>query len=263
MAVRNIATSDTLETFRTQFNAMTLNDFGDIATLNAGLTATTLVGSVNEIYVTAGSAIPGKVEGTDFPSGLLVGHSTTGTLDNASGNTGVGIGACDAITSGDYNTCLGYNAGTSINAGGYNTLIGHTAGIYLGSTGSASFNTAVGKNSLYYAGQGGNNANRNTAVGYASGDSIIQGDRNLCLGSLSGQNITSGSGNVTVGEVDVASATGNRQLMIAGYDGSTRTTWISGDSSGNVTFPATATATAFSGDGSSLSGITSLANNAV
>jgi len=49
MAVRNIATSDTLETFRTEFNAEAIN-FGDIATLNAGLTATTIVGSVNEIY---------------------------------------------------------------------------------------------------------------------------------------------------------------------------------------------------------------------
>ena len=94
MAVRNIATSDTLETFRTEFNAEAIN-FGDIATLNASLTATTIVGSVNEIYTTA---IIGKNQGTDFTGSLLVGHSTTGTLDAATSNTGVGIGALDALT---------------------------------------------------------------------------------------------------------------------------------------------------------------------
>ena len=42
-------------------------------------------------------------------------------------------------------------------------------------------------------------------------------------------------------------ATGDRQLLIGGYDGTTTTTWISGDSSGNLTFPAGATATTFTG----------------
>ena len=44
-----------------------------------------------------------------------------------------------------------------------------------------------------------------------------------------------------IGEVDADSATGDRQLKIAGHDGTTRTTWISGDSSGNLTFPGTVT----------------------
>ena len=48
MAVRNIAITDTIEKFRTEFNAMTLNDFGDIGTLSASISATTIVGAVNE-----------------------------------------------------------------------------------------------------------------------------------------------------------------------------------------------------------------------
>jgi len=48
MAVRNIAVTDTIEKFRTEFNAMTLNDFGDIGTLSASISATTIVGAVNE-----------------------------------------------------------------------------------------------------------------------------------------------------------------------------------------------------------------------
>ena len=40
MAVRQIAITDTIEKFRTEFNAMTQNDFGDIANLDASLSAT-------------------------------------------------------------------------------------------------------------------------------------------------------------------------------------------------------------------------------
>ena len=34
---------------------------------------------------------------------------------------------------------------------------------------------------------------------------------------------------------------GDRQLKIAGYDGSSTTTWVDGDSSGNLIFPADVT----------------------
>ena len=270
MAVRNIATSDTLETFRTEFNAEAIN-FGDIATLNAGLTATTIVGSVNEIYTTA---IVGKNQGTNFTNSIVVGHTTTGTLSNADRNTAIGITAIDSITGGDDNTCVGYAAGTNITTAALNTFIGSKAGdlcitsprntaighyalsgLYNNATGR---NTAVGQSSLYVC-----LGEKNTALGYDAGDSILWGKINLCLGGDAGQNITDGDGNVIIGSVDADSATGDRQLKIAGYDGTTTTTWISGDSSGNVTFPATATATSFSGSGAALTGITSLANNAV
>ena len=47
MAVKNIAVTDTLETFRTQFNDLAANDFGDAAALSAaGISATSVVGAV-------------------------------------------------------------------------------------------------------------------------------------------------------------------------------------------------------------------------
>ena len=49
MAVRSIAVTDTLETFRTEFNALAANDFGDIATLDSSLSATSVIGAVNEL----------------------------------------------------------------------------------------------------------------------------------------------------------------------------------------------------------------------
>lgn len=49
MAVRSIAVTDTLETFRTEFNGLAANDFGDIATLDSALSATSVIGAVNEL----------------------------------------------------------------------------------------------------------------------------------------------------------------------------------------------------------------------
>ena len=49
MAVRSIAVTDTLETFRTEFNGLAANDFGDIATLDSSLSATSVIGAVNEL----------------------------------------------------------------------------------------------------------------------------------------------------------------------------------------------------------------------
>ena len=95
-------------------------------------------------------------------------------------------------------------------------------------------NTAIGNLALYTNTLGDNN----TALGHDSGRLITgdDADYNLTLGSVAGDNITSGAGNVIIGSVDADSATGDRQLKIAGNDGSTTTTWIDGDSSGNLTF---------------------------
>jgi hypothetical protein len=49
MAVRSVAITDTLETFRTQFNTLASNDFGDIANLDPSLSATSVIGAVNEL----------------------------------------------------------------------------------------------------------------------------------------------------------------------------------------------------------------------
>ena len=47
MAVRSVATTDTLETFRTTFNSLG-TDVGDLASLS-GVSASTIVGAINEL----------------------------------------------------------------------------------------------------------------------------------------------------------------------------------------------------------------------
>jgi hypothetical protein len=62
MAVRNIAVTDTLETFRTEFNDLAANDFGDIANLSASITSTNLVDAMNETISIATSTAGWTIE---------------------------------------------------------------------------------------------------------------------------------------------------------------------------------------------------------
>ena len=184
-----------------------------------------------------------KQEGTNFTGSLLIGHSTTGTLNAATYNTGVGLGVLDALTSGDSNTALGHNALSTNTVGGGNTAIGRDALLSNNNGGdltavgfqalrlnSGSNSTAVGKNALVSNSTG----SRNTALGVTALGSVAAGDGNIGIGYTSGNNITSGSGNVVIGVADVASATGDKQFKISdGEDGSV--VWLTGDSSGNLT----------------------------
>jgi hypothetical protein len=214
------------------------------------------------VSMSGGQAIPGKLEGTNFTNSLLIGHSTTGTLSSAGQNVGVGLESLEDITSGDYNTAAGYQAGKSNTTATGNTFIGALSGVNTTSTGA---NAGVGYRTLwgnygignsaigYYAsrfngngtgnvsmgrealeGVSGTSHNYNTALGAYSNTAITTGGYNVTLGYESGDNITTGSGNIIIGSVDAGSATGDRQLKIAGYDGTTTTTWLSGDSSGNL-----------------------------
>jgi len=192
-------------------------------------------------------ALIGKLGGTNFTNSILIGHTTTGTLNAAEGNIGIGITALDALTSGDRNIGIGFAAGSLINSGVRNVILGGYAG---DSITSANDNTAIGDFTLSTNQTGNNNVavgknalqvttvSGNTAVGKDAGLSVSTGTNNILFGLQAGDNITSGDGNVIIGSVDAASATGDRQLVIAGNDGSTTTTWISGSSAGVVTLNA-------------------------
>jgi hypothetical protein len=188
----------------------------------------------NEIYTNFGDGtnlvsgvITGKIEGTNFSNSIIIGHSTTGTLNDANTNTAVGLAAMDAITSGDGNTAIGYESATSLQDGQDNISVGKST---LASATSARGNVAIGRSAL--------NANLtsrdNVAVGFEAGK-LVTGRNNTLIGAEAGDNITTGSGNVFIGNSQADSATGDRQMEIAGYDGSTTTVWLKGDSTGEVT----------------------------
>ena len=210
----------------------------------------------------ASSGVAGKVEGTNFTDSLLVGHSTTGTLDAAIKNTGVGIDALNGLTQGDHNTGVGFDAGggvtsgtlntfvgsyagSSTTTGGANTGIGYTAlnantgdantavGILAGyRNASGTYNTSLGHSAL--EGVASNNHSYNTAIGGKSNEVVTTGGYNVTLGYQSGDNLTTGSGNIIIGTGDAAAADSARTLKIVSYDGSSTTNHMLSDSSGNV-----------------------------
>ena len=82
-------------------------------------------------------------------------HDVSGTDSTASFNTAYGIGALDAITTGDKNVAIGYNAGTALTEGtGFNVFVGYTAGA---SNTTGDFNTVLGAAALNAATTSDNN----------------------------------------------------------------------------------------------------------
>ena len=157
MAVRNIAVTDTIEKFRTEFNAMTLNDFGDIGTLSASISATTIVGAVNEciqiISSTAGWTMVDSSSTTQIVGGGQQAHflGTSNEIEAvvSSGNT-VTIGLPDAVSITTSLTSPIVNAGNltltdgsitdssgTINFGNENVITtGNISGVNITGTGS-------------------------------------------------------------------------------------------------------------------------------
>ena len=73
MAVKNIAVTDTLETFRTTFNDLAANDFGDIANLSGGITSTNLVDAMNETISIATSTAGWTIEDSSSTQQIIGG----------------------------------------------------------------------------------------------------------------------------------------------------------------------------------------------
>jgi hypothetical protein len=170
-----------------------------------------------EIYTAFGDGstlvtgvITGKQEGANFSNSLMIGHSVTGTLSSAQENVAVGKTSLRAITSGDDNTAVGFAALQSVTSTSKSTAIGHSAG-----------KDATGE--------------KNTVIGADAGLRVSSGQHNTFVGYNAGNVIETGSGNVIIGNAAGNTANETRAMIIAGSDGSTLTTWLEGDSTGEVT----------------------------
>ena len=99
MAVRNIAVTDTLETFRTEFNALAANDFGDIANLSGSISATNLVEAMNETISIATSTAGFTVRDSSSTTQLIGGGDTLSILGTSNEIEAV-VSATDTVTIG-------------------------------------------------------------------------------------------------------------------------------------------------------------------
>ncbi|HEY2713247.1 MAG TPA: tail fiber domain-containing protein [Chthoniobacterales bacterium] len=121
------------------------------------------------------------------PTVRLVGGGPPGAV----GNTSIGLGALDNISSGYFDSAFGANALFSDTTGSYNTASGCKA-LYSNEDGSN--NTAAGREALYS-----NHGDENTAVGAHSLYSNDTGENNTAGGKWACYNNTSGSANAALG----------------------------------------------------------------
>ena len=181
MAVRNIAVTDTIEKFRTEFNAMTLNDFGDIATLDASLTATTLVGAMNETLSVATNTAGFRIEDSSSTQQLIGGGEVMRILGTSSQINAV-VSATDTLTLSMPNAV---SITTSITAPTVSTgNLSLTNGSITDSSGSISFG----------------NENLSTTGTFGSGNITSSGN-------ISGVNITGSGTTHTLGTVEISGNT--------------------------------------------------------
>jgi len=99
MAVKNIAVTDTLETFRTTFNDLAANEFGDIANLSGSISATNLVEAMNETISIATSTAGFTVRDSSSTTQLIGGGDTLSILGTSNEVEAV-VSATDTVTIG-------------------------------------------------------------------------------------------------------------------------------------------------------------------
>ena len=99
MAVRNIAVTDTIEKFRTEFNALCATDFGDIANLDSSLSATNLIEAMNETLVAATNTSGFRIEDSSSSQQLVAGGDVLKVLGTSNEIEAV-VSATDTLTIG-------------------------------------------------------------------------------------------------------------------------------------------------------------------
>ncbi len=154
-----------------------------------------------------------------------------------SNNIGIGVGALTSTATtltGTQNIAIGTNAGTAMTTGVGNTLIGYlalTSAATLSSTvaigfqsmnaatTAATFNTAIGYNTLPVSAGA-----DNTAVGYESGQAMTSGADNTLVGYTAGLRISTGASNTAVGSAALAGPNTLSNATAIGYQAMTAAT---------------------------------------
>ena len=181
MAVRNIAVTDTIEKFRTEFNALCLSDFGDIANLSGSLTATNLIDAMNETLSVATNTAGFRIEDSSSSQQLIGGGEIFKILGTSNQINAV-VSATDTLT---LSMPKAVSITTSITAPTVSTgNLSLTNGSITDSSGSISFG----------------NENLSTTGTFGSGNITSSGN-------ISGVNITGSGTTHTLGTVEISGNT--------------------------------------------------------
>ena len=121
MAVKVINQTDTLETFRTTFNDLAANDFGDKANLSAAISATNLIDAMNETISIATSTAGWTIEDSSSSRQIIGGGNVLRVLGSANEVDAV-VSATDTLTLGLPNDVTIANDLTVTNSIGVGTI---------------------------------------------------------------------------------------------------------------------------------------------
>lgn len=99
MAALTILQTDTLETFRTKFNTLSEQDFGDIANLSTAITSTNLVDAMNETIGIATSTAGWTITDSSATSQIVAGGDTL-TVNGTSNQITAVVSSPDTLTIG-------------------------------------------------------------------------------------------------------------------------------------------------------------------
>ena len=97
MAVKFIAETDTLEKFRTEFNDLSANQFGDIANLSGAISASNLVAAMNET-ISIATSTAGWTIADDTSTTQIVGGGDTLTVLGTANQIQSVVSATDTLT---------------------------------------------------------------------------------------------------------------------------------------------------------------------
>ncbi len=155
---------------------------------------------------------------TEGAENVSVGYNALLSNTTATGSIAVGSYALTNATTGNYNVAVGHqsmfkNTTGDVNIGlGYNSLYENTTGRY---------NLALGVQSL----EKNTTGSQNTAVGVGALDHNSAGDENTVLGAFAGRYIADGntlntaaSGSILIGANAMASAIGQTNEIVIGYN---------------------------------------------
>ena len=121
--------------------------------------------------------------------------AASANITDSAGNTSIGYGALNNLSSGDSNIAVGYESLEDVTSGNHNIGLGYRAGMNI-TTGN--YNTVIGNNTV----SGLTDQGYNTILGYGAGGSSVTGGNNVIIGYDAGSNLTSGNNNVMVGRFD-------------------------------------------------------------
>jgi hypothetical protein len=135
-------------------------------------------------YIACGGFLNNLTSGRD---NIMIGYEAGYSIQNGTGNIGIGSNALSACYSGSNNFCLGLNSGSSIGVG--------------------TSNVGLGNSTLHAA----TNDNGHVAIGYSALPSINGGQFNVAIGYEALFSLASGNYNTAIGQGAGLSLSGSEQ----------------------------------------------------